>query len=280
MSEVVAERRTAPGAGGHGLRWWREVLYGVVIYAVYSWVRNQFGSATGDAQRAFENAMAIIDWQRGLGLYFERDLQAWYLSLPGHGLIRAWNAFYGTAHFVVTFVALVWLFRAAPSRYRLWRNTLALTTCVALVGFAAFPLMPPRLLDDPGRFGGCQVYAPEAAAAAPPGTTPAAGCDRFGYVDTVAEHGGWASFGSEQMAAVSNQWAAMPSMHVGWSIWSALVLTRLARRRWVKATVAAYPAVTTFCIMITGNHWWLDGAGGAAALGVGFALATAVTRRR
>jgi hypothetical protein len=82
------------------------------------------------------------------------------------------------------------------------------------------------------------------------------------------------------MKAVSNQYAAMPSMHVGWSTWSALVLVPLVRRRWAKVLAASYPLITTFVIMITGNHYWIDGVGGIAFLAAGFALAKVVTRWR
>ena len=155
------------------------------------------------------------------------------------------------------------------------RNTLALTTALAVIGFAAYSLMPPRLLDDPGEFGGCQIYAPEAAAAAPPRALAAPGCDEFGYVDTVAEFGGWISFGNEGMKDVSNQYAAMPSMHIGWSTWSAIVLLPLVRRRWAKALVVAYPCITLACIVVTANHYWIDGVGGLVCLGAGYALARA-----
>ena len=96
-------------------------------------------------------------------------------TCPANGLIRLWNVYYGIAHFLVTLIALVWMFRRDPLRHRLLRNTLVLTTALAVIGFAAYSLMPPRLLDDPGRYGGCQVYAPEAAAAAEPGALVGAG---------------------------------------------------------------------------------------------------------
>jgi membrane-associated phospholipid phosphatase len=102
-------------------------------------------------------------------------------------------------------------------------------------------------------------------------------CDEFGYVDTVAVYGGWASFGSEEMAAVSNQYAAMPSMHIGWSTWSALVLAPLIRRRWLRALAIAYPLLTLFDIMVTGNHYWIDGLGGLACLAVGYLIAGVLT---
>jgi hypothetical protein len=103
-------------------------------------------------------------------------------------------------------------------------------------------------------------------------------CDRYGFVDTVAVYGGWASFGSDEMAAVSNQYAAMPSMHIGWSTWCALVLVPLIRRRWLKALVIAYPVFTLFDIMVTGNHYWIDGLGGLVCLGAGFLVARTLTR--
>ncbi len=269
-----------PGAGGPALRWWKEVAFGLAVYAVYSAVRNSFGSAGGDPGPAFQHARQIIDLERALHLYFEADLQQWYLDLPAHGLIRFWNVYYGLAHFVVTFCALVWLFRRAPHHYPLWRTTLALTTCLAVVGFAAYSLMPPRLLDDPGRYGACQIYAPEAADDAPPAALEAPGCDRYGYVDTIARYGGWVSFGADGMEDLSNQYAAMPSMHIGWSTWTAVALLPLVRRRWSRALLVAYPIVTLVCIILTANHYWIDGLGGLACLLAGYGLAKAVTKRR
>lgn len=259
------------------LRWWVELLLIAAFYGVYSFVRNLFGSqGTGDdidVSVAFEHARQIIDIEKAMGLYFEDDLQRWYLDLPAMGLIRFWNVFYGVAHFVVTAGALFWLFRSDKRRYPRWRNTLGLTTAVALIGFAGYSLMPPRLLDDPGTYGACQEYAPEAAATAEPGEKIVEGCDRYGYVDTLAVHGGWISFDDERAASVTNQYAAMPSMHAGWSIWSMLVLAPMVRRRWVKVLVYAYPWLTLFTIMVTANHYWIDAVGGIAALGAGAGLA-------
>jgi hypothetical protein len=273
---ATVESHAAPTA--RGLRWWRELVYIVLVYVAYSWVRNQFGSGAGvDPRPAFHHAEAIIQIERSVGLYFEHRLQAWYLDLPLEGLIRVWNVYYGILHFVVTAFALVWLFRRARHRYRLWRNTLAATTLLALVGFASYSLMPPRLMDDPGIYGGCQVYA-EAPPEALPEEAGAPPCDEFGYVDTIARYGGWASFGSDEMARVSNQYAAMPSMHIGWSAWSAFVLVPLLRHRWLRALVLAYPVGTLFAIIVTGNHYWIDAPAGLACLGLGYLVAFAATR--
>src|SRR5690606_33523529 len=82
---------------GPRLRWWREVLYIVLVYVAYSAVRNQFGSGAGssvDPDPAFHHAEAVIHIQRSIGLYFEHRLQSWYLELPLDGLIRFWNVYY------------------------------------------------------------------------------------------------------------------------------------------------------------------------------------------
>jgi hypothetical protein len=267
----VSEPDTAPSpapVAGPRLHWWREVIYILVVYAVYSRVRNNFGSAGGRpghaASVSYGHALDVIHIERNLHLFLEPTLQSWYLDLPAQGFIQFWNLFYGTAHFILTGVALIWLFRADPARYPLWRNTLAFTTVAALIGFAAFSLMPPRLLDEPPlRYG-------------PPASEHN---ETFGLVDTLAAYPTLWSFESGSLKKVSNQYAAMPSLHMAWSTWSALVLLPLVgrRRRWARALVIAYPFMTLFTILVTANHFWLDALGGLATLGVGYLLARPVT---
>ena len=228
------------------LRWWRELVYIVAFYGVYSVIRNT-GAASDSAIRAFENAKRIISIERAMGLYFEEGLQEAFLD--ARWFIQFWNVFYGSFHFVVTAGALVWCFRKMADRYPLWRNTLALTTGLALIGFAFFPLMPPRLL-------------------------PA----EHGFVDTLAEIGGLWSFDSGTMKSISNQYAAMPSLHFAWAAWSTLVLwpATTGRLGW-RALLGAYPVATMFAIIVTANHFWLDAVGGALVLLAGYALASLVS---
>jgi membrane-associated phospholipid phosphatase len=107
----------------------------------------------------------------------------------------------------------------------------------------------------------------------PPRLLPA-----YGFVDTLKELGGLWSFDSGAVAKVSNQYAAMPSLHFAWSSWCAFVLYPALRRPWAKALMAAYPFVTLFAIVVTANHYWLDAAGGAVTLAAGFVLGRALTR--
>lgn len=258
------------------LYWWKEAIIIVAFYTVYSMVRNQFGSARvteeGVPRHAFNNAMRIIEAEARLGLFVEQQIQEWFLELP-RWTIQFWNSFYGTAHFVVTLGVFVVLFRRRPDVFPLWRNTLAAMTALAIVGFSLFPLMPPRLLDEPcppTAYGGaCIVDHPTRGSEGRADGT-------FGFVDTLAEFGGPWSFDSGGMAKLSNQYAAMPSLHIGWASWCAFAIWPLARRRWVKAAVLLYPAATLFCIVVTANHFWLDGVGGLLVLGVGLLIGWAM----
>jgi hypothetical protein len=159
---------------------------------------------------------------------------------------------------------LVFAFRRAPGIYRWARTTLAVTTALALFGFAAYTLMPPRLLDSPSVYGACRGQAPS--------------CHGYGIVDTIEVWGGIWKFGSGGMANVSNQYAAMPSMHFGWSTWCAITVVLVIGRGRLRWLAFLYPAATLFCILVTGNHFWLDALFGAVALTGGATVATLVDR--
>lgn len=249
-TEATTDPRVSPR-----LRWWLEVLVVLAFYAVYTSIRNGLSAGPEAADTAFDNARLVIDLERLLGLFQEERIQEAFLSHTH--FIRFWNVFYGTLHFAVTIFAMVWTYRRYPRRYPLWRNTLAITTALALVGFSLFPLMPPRLLDSCGPFGACQT---------------------FGFVDTLAEYGGLWSFDSGTMATISNQFAAMPSLHFAWALWCFLVLYRYLPWRSARVAIAIYPWLTLFAIVVTGNHYWIDALGGAVVLGVGYLLALPITR--
>jgi hypothetical protein len=260
----VADPGPAP-AREHRVYWWKEALIVSVFYAIYSWTRNQFGSnkiaADGVPEQAFTNAERVIHLQRWLGLYHEESIQE--VFLPYHGFIQFWNTFYGTAHFFVTVAVFVLLFVKRRDVFPQWRNTLAAMTALAIIGFAWFPLMPPRLLDEPCP---AQVETEFGGACIP---SDLRGENGFGFVDTLAEYGGPWSFDSETVASISNQYAAMPSLHIGWATWCAIAVWPLLRRRWMKVGVLLYPLVTLFTIVVTANHYWIDGVGGLIVFGVG-----------
>ena len=254
-SPVVEPSSDAQQIHADRLRWWREVAYIAAFYLLYTWTRNQFGSASVDSERAYENAKIVMGIEQTLGLFHEATIQSWFLGYTW--FIQFWNVFYGTFHFAVTVGVLIWLFARRRRSYAVWRNTLAFTTGLALLGFSLFPLMPPRLLCDCD-FGAGQ-FNPDFV-------------DDYPFVDTLAEYGGIWSFDSGAMAKVSNQYAAMPSLHFAWAAWSGLALWSQARTRRVRTLGAAYPVATLFAIVVTGNHFWLDAAGGALVLAAGLWL--------
>lgn len=229
---------------GRRLFWWVEVVAALAFYLVYSGIRN---SVNSDPDRAFDNARRLMDWQARLGINVEETLQDW--ALDWRPLIVAMNYFYGSLHFVVTAGVVVYLYRRWPDDYPLWRNTLAISTALALIGFFSWPLMPPRLL---------------------PGS--------YGFVDTLARFPTFWSFDSGAVSKISNQYAAMPSVHCAWALFCTCALVPRLRATWARVLAVAYPVLTVTVIVLTGNHYFLDAVGGFLILGVGYLLARAFTR--
>lgn len=237
------------------LGWIAEAVGMIVLYRLYDFGRDQAVGTTADA---FANARDIISAERTLGIYWERPVQQAFLNVDW--FIAFWNIYYGTIHFVLPLVTLVWLYRKAPARYVRWRNTLVLMWAIAVVTFFVYPLMPPRLM-------------------------PA----RYDYVDTAAEYFNFGpqvkvEFGADgqpterALAQYGNPFAAMPSFHVGWSTWCVLALWPLVRRRWVRALLVIYALAVLFCITVTANHWLLDAPGGWVVLALGYAGAVGIDR--
>ena len=179
------------------------------------------------------------------------ELQIQNFFIEWTWFIQFWNVFYGTFHFGVTIFALVWLYIKFPSKYSRQRFFLLSSTGTALIGFSLFPLMPPRLLSNCGEFGACLTGA-------------------YPFVDTLSEVGGLWSFDSGTMQKVSNQFAAMPSLHFAWSLWCAIALYPILKSRRLKLLICLYPAATTFSVIVTANHYWVDVLGGVMSLGLGF----------
>ena len=247
LAESQRTDRDVPPRAVQRSHWWREVLIIAAFYGLYTLVRDLRGTRPVSVDQAFTNAKRIISLERTVGLFHERGLQQHFLS--AHWLIRLCDDFYGTLHFIVTIVVLALLFFRFPTRYRQWRNTLALTTGLALVGFYFFPLMPPRLL--------------------PPA---------YGFVDTLKVIGGLWNFSSGPITDVSNQYAAMPSLHTAWATWSAAALSTVLRPRWAKVAIFLYPLFTVFAIVVTANHYYADAIAGLLLLAVSGLIAHPLTR--
>jgi len=273
MSDASFSSMANEEARIHQTRWWKEAAIMASFYLIYSVTRNRFGSihvkGSDVPLHSFNNALKVIRFERAVGLFHEESIQQWFL--PYKWFLQAMNTYYGTAHFIVTIGVFIVLYHRRKDVFPLFRNALAAMTGLAIIGFALFPLMPPRLLDAPcptasetsTTFGAACIETP---------LRNYHGAENFGFVDTLKVYGGPWNFDSGGVAKMSNQYAAMPSLHIGWASWCAFGIWPLARRKWIRAAVLLYPALTLLCIVVTANHFWLDGVGGLVALGAGFGL--------
>ena len=225
-------------------RIWFEILLIAVSYWTYSLIRNAVPEQKAQALR---NADWIWDVEHSLGLAVEQSVNHAMNSVTW--LIVSMNYYYATLHFVVTIGVLVWLCRRHPGRYASARLVLFATTGVALVGYYLYPLAPPRLMNG------------------------------HAFIDTVLVHHTWGSMASGNLKNMSNQYAAMPSMHIGWSLWCGLIIFGLAATPWAKILGLLYPTLTLVVIVATANHFWLDAVGGMLCLAFGFALSYAWYRQ-
>ncbi|MEU9119292.1 phosphatase PAP2 family protein [Streptomyces sp. NPDC048506] len=219
-------------------RLWFEILLIAVSYWIYSMIRN---AVPEQKAKALRNADWIWQAEHALGIAVEHTVNHAVNSVTW--LIVSMNYYYATLHFIVTIGVLVWLYRWHPGRYAAARLALFATTGVALIGYYFYPLAPPRLMPDGG------------------------------FIDTLIDHGTWGSMASGNLASMSNQYAAMPSMHIGWSLWCGITIALLAKPVWCKVLGMLYPTATLLVIVSTANHFWLDAVGGMLCLSLGFGLA-------
>ncbi|PPA61662.1 phosphatase PAP2 family protein [Micromonospora chalcea] len=200
----------------------RELALVAVLFLAYKAGRQVVAD---HAEVALANGEWIWRLERLLRLPAEAAVQGPLLS--HEILMRLANSYYAFVHFPATVLCLVWLWLRRPAHYLRLRRALAALTAVALVLHVCVPLAPPRLTEltglvDTGTLFGPSVYGPP---------------------DT------------DQL---SNQYAAMPSLHVGWALAIALALMAVTagRRRWLWLL---HPLATALVVVVTGNHYWLDG---------------------
>lgn len=214
---------------------WIDALRQIALFGgAYYLYRIVRGLVDGRASLAFENARTLVDIERTLGLFFEPGLQAW-----AHGeewLVTGANWMYVNSHFVITTTFLIWLYVFRNHAYYYVRNMFMIAMGLALVGYVAFPTAPPR-------------YMPE-----------------WGFTDTVAVFVGPQAEASANL--LYNPFAAVPSMHVAFALMIGIPALRIARNPAVKALWALYPAVVTFVVVVTANHFWLDAVLGALVAGI------------
>lgn len=205
------------------------VRFGVVELAVWTSLYGLYlavrGLSISSGDEALENARSVIDTERALGLFREASLQDTLSALQ-----QASSAYYLVGFAPLLVGVLVWLALRDPDRYRQLRTVLLLSIALATIVHVLLPVAPPRLV--PG----------------------------LGIADTVGlDHSGSAFAGIR-----FNPYAAMPSMHVGWSLLLGLFAFHAARSTLARIFFAAHPAAMALAVTVTGNHYFLDSLAGIA----------------
>jgi hypothetical protein len=236
-------------------RWWVEALVLVWLGWVYDVTKNL---AHLRLHPALANARGVLHLEQSLHIDPELGLDRW---LAGHHTLGALlSEYYDNAHWLVTLALLGWLWWRRADLYRPLRNALVLVNLIGFVVFWRYPVAPPRMLG--------------------------------GFTDVISSTHALADWHAGALASHANQLAAIPSLHMAWAAWCALVLWRVSPRWWVRALALTYASLTAFTVLATGNHFVLDLLAGLATLGLALLAlaapgpiaaawrASALTRRR
>lgn len=202
-----------------------QILLFFIVFQIYKIVRRSF--ILPDPSIAFENALDVIDFQERLNLMFELDWQRWALERPDW-FILIFNYLYSYYQWWV-FGGLALLAFFAPERFRYMRRAFFILIVLVSPMYALYPLAPPRFMDPHG----------------------------WPFVDTLALYG--PNYFSDTGLVQANRYAAMPSMHVGWTTFTAIAVSLLVPGKfWPRAVIVFFAALITYIVIVTGNHYWID----------------------
>jgi hypothetical protein len=234
----------------HATRAWRfshrvgihEAVMVVIAFLVYFLIR---GMVVNQAGTAFANADDVIALEKRLNLYQELGMQEWIL--PHYWLIKLMNWIYFWGHMPTVIVFAIWLFVRHRRTYSLMRNAFLASGAIALVIYALYPVAPPRLLPGTGLADTMALY------------------DRVGY-------------NAQEVSAFVNPYAAVPSLHFGWSLLLGLATAVVARHWALRFLGILWPVAMFFAVVLTGNHFILDPVAGAIIAFAGFGIGYAIDR--
>jgi PAP2 superfamily protein len=205
----------------------RQLSLFVVAELCYESVR---GIADTTRVQAFNNGANVIDFEKSIHTFFEPNLQA--IFIQHRWIIDAANFMYMNSHFVITTAFLVWLYLFRNPRFYFVRNMFMVAMGLAIIGYALLPTAPPRLFPNEG------------------------------FVDTITDYA-QVNHDSGLVKLFVNPYAAIPSMHVAFSLMIGVTGALIARHAWVRALWCIYPVVVFWVVVVTANHFWVDGAVGA-----------------
>jgi len=221
-----------------------EILLLVSTLPLYYLVR---GLTQTEVDGAVNRGVDIIRLEQSLGIFWEVELQSWILSYGW--AVKLLNWFYLFGHLPVIGALAVWLYFWHKPQYMLMRNAFLLSGAIALIFYVNFPTAPPRLL--PHELG-------------------------FGFVDTVVTQ-----YEESRPLTPSwfvNEYAAFPSMHIGWNMLVGIAVWLASRNFFVRCFAVLMPLAMFTDIILTGNHYIIDALAGAVVMGIGLGIAVLARR--
>ena len=230
--ELTRSWRGALPAGGRDA--FRQFAILVACYAVYDVARVL---VRGREAVAMSNALAIMNAEKALHLYVEPFVQT--IASHVHPVVLFMDWFYTSVHIPATILVLVWIYLYRNEAYGFFRNVFLTMNVLGITIFAMLPVAPPRLVPTSG------------------------------VVDTLYLYSS-SNYRSGAMSFVTNQFAALPSLHIGYALFLTLAIWVLTTNRLARALAAVYPVLVLAAIVITGNHYLIDALAGVLVLGVAF----------
>ncbi|MQG10510.1 MAG: inositol phosphorylceramide synthase [SAR202 cluster bacterium] len=222
----------------------REIGIVVGAYFIYMYSRALvFSDFQGTA---LANARRVIDFEKSTGFFWEPVWQSWAIE-SAKSLVIFFNWAYIVTFFPIVLTASIVLYFTNRARYKYYRNVVLLSFLIALVGFMLFPLAPPRMIAEH-------------------------------FVDTINIFGP-SGYASREFTNYYNAYAAMPSLHFGWTVMFGIIFLG-TNSRLVKVFGVVYPIMTLFAITITGNHFIMDAIGGGLLIMASFLAMELGFRRR
>jgi hypothetical protein len=192
--------------------------------------------------QAVQRGVDIIRVEQSLGIFWEVQLQSWVLSYGW--LVSFLNAFYLYGHLPIIGALAVWMYFWHRPQYLVMRNAFLISGAIALIFYVNFPTAPPRLL--PHELG-------------------------YGFVDTIFQE--YNKSRPDTPSWFVNEYAAFPSMHIGWNLLVGISLWLATRNAFMRAFGVLMP-FTMFCVIIlTGNHYLLDALAGILVMLIGLGIA-------
>jgi hypothetical protein len=219
----------------------REIALAVIAYAIYEAAR---WVAAGSYPLALEHAQQVVALERDLHLDVEDTVQRAFLDSP---LLPVLNYVYLAAQDLVLPAALVLVYRLDRTIYRRLRNTLLATWALALPVYALFPTAPPRLAG-------------------------------LGIADTVS-NGTSMRLDSGAATALANQFAAVPSLHVGFAFAIGIGVAAALRSPLLRFAALLWGPIVLLTVVATGNHFVFDAAAGLAITAAGYGVSRAIATR-